>query len=71
MENDGSHCVRSARRLAATRIEALTFDMLTIHRAYIVCVYLLRRSALVQGHESVQEVVAYGVGVVAPRVVGK
>jgi hypothetical protein len=47
LENGGSHCVQSARQLAATRIEALTFDMLTIRRARIVCVYLLRRSTLI------------------------
>lgn len=71
METGESHCVRRARRLAATRIVALTFKLLTIRRAHIVSVDLLRRSALVSGHESVQEVVTRGVVVVASRVVGE
>ena len=52
-------------------VEAPTFDLLSIRRARIVCVYLLRSSVLVQGHESVQEVVTRGIVVVAARVVGK
>jgi hypothetical protein len=47
METGESHCVRSARRLAATRIEALTFKLLSIQRARIVTVDLLRRGTLV------------------------
>lgn len=48
-----------------------TLNLLCISRTRIVRVNLLRRRALVEAHEAVQEVVARGVVVVAPGVVGE
>jgi hypothetical protein len=42
----------------------LTLDLLSVRRASVMCVYLLRGCALVERDETVQEVVASGVVVV-------
>ena len=49
----------------------LTFDLLRIRCTRVVRVDLLRRRRLVERHETMQEVVACSVVVVATRVVGE
>lgn len=57
---------------AATRKEeALTFDLLGVRSASIVRINLLSRSRLIERDKAVEQIVASGVVVVTPGVVGE
>jgi hypothetical protein len=48
-----------------------TLDLLCVRRTRIMCIYLLRRCALVEADEPMEEVVACGVVIGTSLVVGK